>query len=118
LIIKKMIWLQKIIRKKNIRFFISRSSSWKWRIDYCSKDCWKLLKWRNESDSSKIAFYDNVLIVKNMIISINTAKLLSYATCARKNIARAIAILTSSTSTKDATHAKIASTSRKFRIVK
>jgi hypothetical protein len=31
LIIKKMIWSQKIIqkKKKNIRFFISRSSSWK-----------------------------------------------------------------------------------------
>ncbi len=119
LIIKKMIWSQKIIRKKrNIRFFISRSSSWKWRIDYCSKNCWTSLKWRNVSDSSKTAFYDNVLIDKNMIILINIVKLLSYAIHARKNIARAIAISTSSTSTKNATYVKIVSTSRESRTAK
>jgi hypothetical protein len=44
--------------------------------------------------------------------------LLLYATHARKNIARAIAISTSSTSTKDTTHVKIVNTSRKFRIAK
>ncbi len=119
LIIKKMIWSSKIIRKKkNIRFFISRSSSWKWRINYCSKNCWKLLKSRNVNDSSKIVLYDNASIVKNTITSINIAKLLSYTIRARKNIARAIAISTSSTSTKDAIHMKIVNTSRESRTAK
>jgi 2C-methyl-D-erythritol 2,4-cyclodiphosphate synthase len=79
----------------------------------------ELLKaYEMKSDSSKIASYDNASTVKNTIISISTAKLLSYATRAQKNIARAIAISTSLISTKDATHVKIANTSRELRIVK
>jgi hypothetical protein len=41
-----------------------------------------------------------------------------YAIRARKNIARAIAISTSSTSTKIATHVRIVSTSRESRTAK
>jgi hypothetical protein len=70
------------------------------------------------SDSLKTAFYDNVLIVKNTIISINISKLLSYTIYARKNIARTIAISTSSTNIKNTTHVKIVNTSRELRTAK
>ncbi len=70
------------------------------------------------SNLLKIVFYNNVLIIKNIIVLINIAKLLLYTIYVRKNIIYIITILTLSINIKNTTYVKIANISREFQIAK